>query len=98
MSLSADRLEIVLRHVAGHLLAESVRLHVRRAEVQTRPDAGLDDLLERLREPVEVPRLARKAAAGQVEPDRVGTEEHLQHAQLGTVQTGVLTDAPGGAP
>lgn len=62
MSLSADRLEVVLRHVAGHLLAENVRLHVRCAEVQTRPDAGLDDLVERLREAVNRSTRRRRAS------------------------------------
>ena len=57
--------------------------------MEARPDAGVDDLLEGLREPVEVPRLTVEAAACHIEPDLVGAEEHLQHLKVRTVQTEV---------
>jgi len=43
---SWDRLEVVLRHVVDDLPAEDLRLYVGSPEVQARPDAGVDDLLE----------------------------------------------------
>jgi hypothetical protein len=55
--MPAHRLEVVVHHEIGHVDAEVTPLHVGGAEVQARPDAGLDDLLERLREPIEEPRL-----------------------------------------
>src|SRR6266849_10802304 len=86
---SALRLEVVFRHVLNDLSTEGLRLHIGGAVVEARPDARLDDLLERLREPFEVPRLTSEAAARHIEPDLVGAEEHLQHAQLRTVETKV---------
>src|SRR6266511_3115065 len=55
LSASARRLEEVLFHVVGDLLAEHGSLHVRGAEVDAAPDTGVDDLLERVREAVEAP-------------------------------------------
>src|SRR5829696_9802123 len=65
-----DGLEVVPCHVLGDVPAEDDRLHVGGAVVEAGPDAGLDDLVERLREPVEVARrLTREAAARHVEAD-----------------------------
>src|SRR6267378_4739574 len=86
---SALRLEVVFRHVLNDLSTEGLRLHIGGAVVEARPDARLDDLLERLREPVEVPGLTSEAAARHIKPDLVGAEEHLQHAQVRTVKTQV---------
>jgi hypothetical protein len=72
------------------LPAQLLRLHVGSAVMQARPDAGLDHLLERLREPVEVAQLAREAAARHVEPDLSLAEEHLQHPEHRAVETEVF--------
>src|SRR5205814_7413161 len=42
-SLSLERLEVMLLHVVDHLPAENLRLYVGSAEVQARPDAGIDE-------------------------------------------------------
>ena len=73
----SDRLEVVLLEVVGDLLAEHGSLHVGGAEVDAGPDAGVDDLLERIREPVEAPRGAGFVAEG-AEGDLVGAEEVLE--------------------
>jgi hypothetical protein len=59
------------------LLAELRSLHVGGAEVDTAPDARVDDLLERVREAVERPSRAGAAADG-AERDLVGAEEVLE--------------------
>ena len=51
----ARRLEVVLPQIAGDLLAQHGSLHVGGAEVDAGPDAGVDDLVDRLREPLEAP-------------------------------------------
>ena len=84
-----DRLEVVLLHVVNHLPAENLRLYVGSAEVQARPDAGVDDLLESVRESVEVARFAWETGAYHAEPDLVGAEEHLQHLEVRAVATEV---------
>ena len=53
-----DRLEVVILEVVGNLLAEHGSLHVGGPEVDACPDAGVDHLLERIREPVEASRRA----------------------------------------
>jgi hypothetical protein len=53
----AYRLEIVRRHVVGDVLPEDLTLYIGRVKVQACPNAGIDDLGERLREAVEAPRL-----------------------------------------
>ena len=55
-SVSSDRLEVVLLEVLGDLVAEHRSLNVSRAEVDASPHAGVDDLLEHVREPLEAPR------------------------------------------
>ena len=77
-SRSAHPLEVVLADVAGDLLSEHRSLFVGVPEVDPAPDAGVDDLLERVREALEVARLAREAAAEDVEPHPVGAEEVLE--------------------
>src|SRR6266545_4194144 len=52
------RLEVVHPGVAGDLLAERRRLLVGGADVEARPDAGFDQLADRVREAVEVVQLA----------------------------------------
>src|SRR5213080_1976862 len=84
-SLLLERLKVVRRHVVDHLPAENLRLYVGSAEVQARPDAGVDDLLEGIREPVEVAGFTRKTAARHAESDLVRSEEHLQHLEVRTV-------------
>src|SRR5207249_549701 len=59
------------------------------AEVQARPNAGVDDLLERVRKSVEVARFAWEAGAYHAEPDLVRAEEHLQHLKVRAVATEV---------
>src|SRR5439155_11470511 len=54
--MSVLRLEVVLRHVVNDLLAEHRSLNVGGPEVDPTPDAGVDDLLERLGGAVEAPR------------------------------------------
>jgi hypothetical protein len=75
------RLEVVPALPTGDLLAEQCTLRVRGSEVDPAPDAGVDDLLERLREALEVPRLRGEPRALDVERDPVGTEEVLHHVQ-----------------
>ena len=59
-----DRLEVVLFEVVGDLLAEHCSLRVGGAEVDAGPHSGVDDLLERVREPVEAPRQSGFVAEG----------------------------------
>jgi len=61
-SCRGDRLKVVLAEPVRHLLADHGSLHVGGAEVDAGPDAGVDDLLQRVREVVEVPGLAGEAA------------------------------------
>ena len=75
--MSLDRLEVVLLEVVGNLLAEHGSLHVGGSEVDACPDAGVDHLLERIREPVEASRRARLVAV-RAESDLVGAEEVLE--------------------
>src|SRR3954468_10278858 len=88
VSVVADRLEVVVGHVADDGVAEGHRRGVCGTEVQARPDAGLDDLRERLREVVEGSRLAAEATARYAERDVVSVE-HLEHAQVRSVETDV---------
>ena len=76
-SASLNGLEVVLRHVIGDFPAQGLRLYVSSAEMQAGPDAGVDDLLEGIREPVEVAGFTRKTAARHAESDLVRAEEHL---------------------
>src|SRR5205814_10639075 len=88
-SLSLERLEIVLLHVVDHLPAENLLLYVSIAEVQARPDAGIDDLLESVRESVEVARFARETGAYHAEADIIRAEEHVQYLEVRAVATEV---------
>ena len=61
---SADGLEVVLCEPVGHLVAEHGALYVGGSEVDGAPHARVDDLLERLREPVEAAGGAGAVAEG----------------------------------
>src|SRR5512132_3202659 len=71
---SSDRVEIVLLEVLGNLLAELGSLLIGGAEMDASPHSGVDDLFERIREPVEAPRGTGFVAEG-AEGDPVGAEE-----------------------
>src|SRR5882672_5394648 len=60
--------------VVGDLFAELGSLLVGGAEVDAGPHSGVDDLLERVREPVEAPRGTGFVAEG-AEGDPVGAKE-----------------------
>jgi hypothetical protein len=49
---SPHRLEVVFLHIVYDLLTENLCLHIGGAVVEASPNAGIDDLLEGLREPV----------------------------------------------
>ena len=70
-----DGVEVVLLEPERHLLAHHGSLHVGRPEVDPAPDARVDDLLHREREPLEAPRLAGEPAGVDVERDLVRPEE-----------------------
>ena len=72
--MSVDWLEVVFLEVAGDLLAEPGSLLVGGAEMDASPHSGVDDLVERVREPVEAPRGTGFVAEG-AEGDPVGAEE-----------------------
>ena len=88
LQLSSDRLEVVLLEVVGDLLAEHRSLHVGGAEVDAGPHSGVDDLLERVREPVEAPRGTGFVAEG-AEGDLVGAEEVLERVHERAGRAGV---------
>ena len=75
--MSSDRLEVVLLEVVGDLLAEHGSLHVGGAEVDAGPHSSVDDLLGRVREPVEAPRRTGFVAE-RAEGNLVGAEEVLE--------------------
>ena len=75
--MSLDRLEVVLLKVVGDLLTKHCSLHVGGSEVDACPHAGVDHVLERIREPVEASRRARLVAV-RAESDLVGADEVLQ--------------------
>jgi len=86
---SVDGLEVVLRHVPDDVPSEEPGLEIGRPVVQTRPDPGVDDLVERLREPIEEARLSWEARARHAERDLVRAEEPPQHAQVRAVEAEV---------
>src|SRR5947207_14568922 len=79
----------MLLHVVDHLPAENLRLYVGSAEVQARPDAGIDDLLESVRELIEVARFARETGAYHAEADIIRAEEHVQYLEVRAAATEV---------
>src|SRR5262249_9639598 len=85
-------LEVVRRHVFDDVASEVLRLHVGGAVVEACPDAGLGDLLERLRDAGEgaCTGIARKkegrCARDLVAPVDHVAEEHPQHANVCTVE------------
>ena len=76
-SVLLDRLEVVLIEVVGDLVAEHRSLRVCGAEVDAAPHSGVDDFLERVREPLKAPRSTGFVAEG-TERDLVGVEEVLE--------------------
>jgi integrase len=76
---SAQGLEVVLSQPVGDLLPQHRALDVGGAEVNTAPHPRVDDLLERLGEPIEAPGGPR-AVAERAESDLVGAEVVLQRA------------------
>jgi len=75
--VSLDRLEVVLSHVVSDLVAKRGSLHIGGAKVNACPDAGVDNLLERVRESLEAPR-GTGFVAERAEGNLVGTEEVLE--------------------
>ena len=72
----------------GDLLAKHRSLHVSGAEVDAGPHSSVDDLLERVREPVEAARGTGFVAEG-AESDPVGAEEVLERVHERTSCGGV---------
>src|SRR6266511_1839293 len=96
--VSVDGLEVVPPQVVGDFPAEHRSLHVGGAEVDTGPDAGVDDLLQGVGEAVERTRGAGADAVG-AEWDSVGAEEvlHRVHDRAGaaSVRRGVVGEGRG---
>ena len=86
--VSVDWLEVVLVEVVGDLLAELGSLLVGGAEVDAGPHSGVDDLFERVREPVEAPRGTGFVAEG-AEADPVSAEEVLERVRERSGRGGV---------
>src|SRR5882762_2865967 len=78
----------MLLEVVGDLLAEPGSLLVGGAEMDASPHSGVDDLLERVREPVEAPRGTGFVAEG-AEGDPVGAEEVLERVHERSGRAGV---------
>ena len=78
--MSVDWLEVVLLEVVGDLLAELGSLLIGGAEMDAGPHSGVDDLLERIREPIVAPR-GTGFVAESAEGDPVGAEEVLQRVR-----------------
>src|SRR5262245_44240955 len=88
-STSVDRLEVVLRHVVLDLAPEVLRLDVGGPVVQAGPDPRVDDLLERVGEPIELAELAREGQGRRLVGDLVHAEEVLQDVQVRAVEAEV---------
>ena len=86
--MTAHRLEIVLREIMSDLLAEHRTLHISSTEVDPGPHSGVDDLVERVREPVEAPRGTGFIAEG-AEANLVGAEEILERVHECSGRAGV---------
>lgn len=78
----------MLVKVAGDLLAEPGSLLVGGAEMDAGPHSGVDDLFERVREPVEAPRGTGFVAKG-AEGDSVSAEEVLERVRERSGRGGV---------
>src|SRR5437588_6121634 len=87
-SASSDPLEVMLVNVVGDLLAELGSLLVGSAEVDAGPHSSVDDLFERVREPVEAPRRTGFVAE-RAEGDPVGAEEVLERVRERSGRGGV---------
>src|SRR5207237_1344047 len=86
--VSLDRLEVVLLQVVGDFIAERGSLRVGGAEVDAGPHSRVDDLLERVREPLEAARGTGFVAEG-AEANLVGAEEVLERVHERTGRAGV---------
>ena len=78
--MSSDRLEVVFLEIMGDLLAEPGSLLVGGAEMDASPHSGVDDLFERVREPVEAPR-GTGFVTESAEGDPVSAEEVLERVR-----------------
>ncbi len=78
----------MLLEVLGDLLAEHGSLCVGGAEVDAGPHSGVDEFLERIREPIETPSCARLIAEC-AEGDLVGLKEVLEGVNDCTSSAGV---------
>ena len=91
--MSVDWLEVVRLEVVGDLLAELGSLLVGGAEMDASPYSGVDDLFERIREPIVASR-STGFVAKSAEADPVGAEEILQRVRVrrgcGGVARGVI--------
>jgi hypothetical protein len=87
-STSLNWLEVVPPEIVSDLLAEHGTLRVGGAEVDARPHAGVDDLLEHVREPLEAPRGTRFVAE-RGDGDLVGAEKVLERVYERTSPAGV---------
>src|SRR6266496_3159345 len=86
--VSMDRLEVMLLEVLSDLLAEHGSLRVGGAGIIASPHSGVDDLRERVGEPVEAPRGTGFVAEG-AEANLVGAEEVLERIDERTSRAGV---------
>src|SRR4029077_14389470 len=85
----------LFRSVVGDLLADLGSLLVGGAEMDAGPHSGVDDFLERIREPIVAPRGAGFVAES-AEANPVGAEEVLQRVRersgRGGVARGVIRE------
>ena len=86
--MSVDWLEVVRLEVVGDRLAELGSLLIGGAEMDASPHSGVDDFLERIREPIVAPRGTGFVAEG-AEADPVGAEEVLERVHKRTGRAGV---------
>ena len=78
----------MLLEVVGYPLAEHCSLRVGGAEVDPGPHSSIDDLLERVREPLKAPRRTGFVAE-RAESNPVGAEEVLERMYERTSRAGV---------
>ena len=86
--MPVDWLEVVRLEVVGDLLAELGSLLIGGAEMDARPYSGVDDLFERVREPIVAPR-GTGFVAESAEGDPVSAEEVLERVHERTGRGGV---------
>ena len=86
--VSVDWLEVVRLEVVGDFLAELGSLLVGGAEMDASPYSGVDDLFERIREPIVASR-STGFVAESAEANPVGAEEVLQRVRERSGRGGV---------